>query len=49
MYIDILRWFVPRQCSGAGCIFISVCPVDTVPVTADENGYLVPEHVGEFT
>lgn len=33
----------------SGYIFISECPVDTAPVTADENGYLAPEHVGEFS
>lgn len=40
MYIDILRLFVPLQCNEAGYIFISGCPVDTVPVTADENEYV---------
>lgn len=49
MYIDILRWFVPGRCNEGGYIFISRCPVDTVPVAADENGYLAPQHVGEFT
>lgn len=23
--------------------------MDAVPVSADENGYLAPQHVGEFT